>query len=119
MDYSIRYHILMAKSGWNDVVLLISLVTRLDSRSQARHQQKVREFPVRSLGNVSRQSRTPMEPSIPVPVRFQEVLTNEPMHLGRTQLTLSERKHQLSTRVYLYCGLAGLFLADCTVQPKD
>lgn len=98
----------------------IAFVVNLLSGRVAPQRQKVSECLVRSLGNVSRQSEAPMEPSIPVPVPLQEALTDEPMQLGQTLLTHSECKRQLSTRVCLYCGHTGHFLAVfCPVQPKD
>lgn len=136
MDYSIRFRILVARSGWNDVALqgvltqglaevlmdelatqeesgeletLISLVIQLDNRLQDRCWQRDGEYPVRSLGSLSWRSGAPVDWSTSV--------AGEPMQVGLPNS--SARKRWRSAKVCLYCGQAGHFLADCPFQPNE
>lgn len=136
MDYSIRFRILVARSGWNDVALqgvltqglaevlmdelatqeesgeletLISLVIQLDNRLRHRCWQRDREYPVRSLGSPSWRSGAPVD--------WSTLDAGEPMQVGLPNS--STRKHWRSAKVCLYCGRAGHFLADCPFQPNE
>lgn len=115
--FSIRLHILMARSGWNnaalqgvfiqglavelkdelaareeseDLEMLISLVIQLDNRLRERRQQRNSKRPGKILGSLSWRSGAPVELSTPVPTPPQEDV--EPMQLGRTRLSHMERK---------------------------
>lgn len=144
-EYAIDFRILATESGWDDTALqdvfirglsdnvkdelaardetrcldeLISLATRLDNRLRERRREKA-----------SRQSSHVSNVSSPVPVQtgVPPMLSSqpnppdveEPMQLGRAQLTPAERQHRQKFGLCLYCGQKGHFVSACRLRPKE
>ncbi|TWW57368.1 Retrotransposon-derived protein PEG10 [Takifugu flavidus] len=146
VDYSIRFRILAARSGWNDAALrgvltqglaealkdelaaqeesgdletLISLAIWLDNHLRERHRQSNRGWPKRSSESASGRSGAPVESSTLAPSPPQEDVDGEPMQLGRSRLSHAERRYRRSANLCLNCGQAGHFVADCPTQPGE
>lgn len=131
-DFAIEFRIKAAASGWNTASLksayfdvlnesikdelatldepatleeLISLTIHLDSRIRSRAKERNRrDTPVRvSAASLPlRSDSAPPGSSEP-----------EPMQIGRTHLTPQERHKRMTSRLCLYCGLPGHFIAHC------
>lgn len=97
---------------------LIGLITCLDNRLRERHRQSTSQWAVRNSGSIFRCREAPGDSSASVPVPAPEVSPSEPMQLGQTCLTQSERQHWCSAALCLYCSHMSHFLADCLVRPK-
>lgn len=83
-----------------DLETLIDQAIRLDNRLRER--------------NLNRPSVSTLSAS-PTPVQMLPVPqdSSEPMQLGRTQLSPSERDRRMRERCCLYCGLYGHFRSTC------
>lgn len=139
-DLAIDFRILAAESGWNRPALkaaflqalnenlkdelatrdephslddLIFLAIKLDAR--------LRERPKTRDNAPSRSAPVHLQ-SIPDPVPDPSFIPTssdpEPMQIGSTRLTPAERNRRIRTRVCLYCGEKGHFIAACPIRPK-
>lgn len=95
--------------------MLIGLCTRLDNWLSGETSAES-ERAVRNSGGVFSKRGASVDSSATVPV--PEDLSSEPMQLGRSNLTPSDRQHRRTAGLCLYCGHAGHFLADCPVRPR-
>uniref|UniRef100_A0A3Q3AUV3 CCHC-type domain-containing protein n=1 Tax=Kryptolebias marmoratus TaxID=37003 RepID=A0A3Q3AUV3_KRYMA len=131
-DFAIDFRIRAAATNWNAAALksvyfnalneglkdelavldepetleeLISLTIRLDNRIRSRNRaRRQRDPPVQFQGGM---------PAISPPQASQDP---EPMQVGRTHLSPEERQRRISSRLCLYCGSPGHFLAQCPVR---
>uniref|UniRef100_A0A3B4U1I2 ribonuclease H n=1 Tax=Seriola dumerili TaxID=41447 RepID=A0A3B4U1I2_SERDU len=142
-DYAIRFRTLAAESGWNAMALydvflkglaapvqerllpldlppdldsLISLAVRTDNRLKefrtlhARHQQwpdqpqHIPAFPGFAPCQPDQRGRSPLAGG------------EEPMQLGRAQLSQAERQRRLKEGRCFYCGESGHLVAVCPVK---
>lgn len=138
-EFSVEFRTLAADSGWNSAALmdhflhcltdtlkdelatrdlpatldsLIDLATRLDNRLRERTRERRNPHP-----GLSPRWFPPSSPE-PSP-DFLPVSAAEPMQVGRTHLTPTERQRRLQAGACLYCGEEGHFRAACPVRPKD
>ncbi|KAK7913158.1 hypothetical protein WMY93_013369 [Mugilogobius chulae] len=139
LDYALEFRTLSADSGWNQLALvdaffnglsetikdhltpldlpteldaLIALASKIDKRLNERERSRSRQF---SSLRVNFKERLPLSSSAPaMPVLESE----EPMQVGRTRLSPSERQRRMDEGRCIYCGQLGHFLASCPVK-KD
>lgn len=103
-----------------DLNSLITTSIRLDHRLRERRRerpgQSASAHPRLFPSVVERSSATPIIPSAqsqaPAPPG------DEPMKIGGTHLTVTERQRRLQTSDCLYCGKSGHRISSCPVQPK-
>ncbi len=134
-DYSIEFCTLAAECRWNleaqwDMFLhgladyikdeiysldlptsldgLVSLTIRVDTRLQQRD-QRARRAPAANLLN-----HLPVT-SCDADVVFSEP---EPMQMGRSHLSLEEKRRRRNVGLCLYCGAAGHIAAQCPVKAR-
>lgn len=138
-DYAIEFRTLAAESGWNDPALqgafyrglqetlkdelatrddsssldhLISTSIKLDNRLRERRRERGSRSYIPSL-------RTSPPPDI-LPAIASSDTGPEPMQLGRARLTPQEHEHRRASKLCLYCGKSGHFIAACPARPvKD
>ena len=148
-DYSVEFRILAAEAGWNDEALkgaflhglceqlkdelavrdetnsldaLIDLSIRLDNRMRERRREKnykshtpVNAFAATpTLARVA-SGRSETHGSGP----SSSTLSDEPMQVGRANLTPAERQRRIRAGECIYCGQVGHFLAACPLRPKE
>ncbi len=87
---------------------LVSLAIQPDARLQQRNQRACRASAVNRLDH------------LPVPycdadVGFSE---SEPMQMGRSRLSLEEKRRRRNEGLCLYCGAAGHIAAQCPVKAR-
>uniref|UniRef100_A0A3Q2DAW1 CCHC-type domain-containing protein n=1 Tax=Cyprinodon variegatus TaxID=28743 RepID=A0A3Q2DAW1_CYPVA len=133
-DFSINFRVKAAASGWNQSALkgayfmalnenikdqlatldepatleeLIRLTIRLDNRIRATNSSKPR-----NLGSLSA--------SLPLPVQASHSgeMEVEPMQVGHTRLTPEERQRRFLSKLCIYCGEGGHFIASCPAKSK-
>jgi len=111
---------------------LIRLTIKLDNRIRARNSSKSR-----NLGSVSSAPASnnvtvfsaPTEQlskprskvqSLPLPVQASHFgeMDAEPMQVGHTRLTPEERQRRFLSKLCIYCGESGHFIASCPVKSK-
>ena len=140
-EYAVDFRILAAESGWNDPALqgmffyglsdrikdelatrfdttsledLISLSVRLDNRLRERRRDRFLAPPHSTLTfPVARPVTSP--PSDSPPASADE----EPMQLGRSRLSQSERARRVSKGLCLYCGKSEHSISTCPSRPKE
>lgn len=92
---------------------LIELVTRLDSRIQARRRERRQGPSERRLTHRSHLFPGPTSSSAITPVG-----SSEPMEVGRTSLSPEERTRRRQGNLCLYCGGSGHFVSRCPVKAE-
>ncbi len=134
-DYSIEFRTLAAECRWNleaqwdmffhglaDYVKdeiytlelptsldgLVSLAIRVDARLQQRNQRARRASAVNRLDHLH-------VPYCDADVGFSEP---EPMQMGRSRLSLEEKRRRRNEGLCLYCGAAGHIAAQCPVKAR-
>ena len=90
---------------------LIRLCIRLDNRLRERRAGRHSISQHATLQSVPH-SFTPLLPP------RSEARWEEPMQLGRAELTPTERSRRIREGEGLYCGLLGHFRSECPVRPK-
>lgn len=144
-DYAVRFWTLAAESGWNEVALYdvflkglaghvqerllpLDLPSDLDSliALAIRTDNRLREFKV-SRGGCQQRSDHPQQPpafpgfapclsSSALPLPPHPAGSEEPMQLGRAQLTQAERQRRLKEGRCFYCGESGHLVATCPTK---
>ncbi|KAK3559268.1 hypothetical protein QTP86_009932 [Hemibagrus guttatus] len=121
-EYAIQFRTIAAGSGWNDESLMVCFLNGL---SEAIKDDLAIREPARDLENLIDQAirldnrlreRNLNRPCVsalsasPTPAQMLPVPQNspEPMQLGRTRLSPSERDRRMRERCCLYCGLSHL-----------
>ncbi len=131
-DYSIQFRTLAAECEWNEkaqwdmflhgladriqqriytvelptgVDELVDLALRVDARLQQRDLR-------------GRRKCTPEYPSLDTGDTVSHSSVDEPMQVGRAQLSREERDRRRMRGLCLYCGAAGHFLASCPVKDQ-
>ncbi len=103
---------LAARDPATDLESLIDMAIRLDNRLQERRRERTetsRKAPIQhSLA-------LPLSPDLPAPY---VTCTEEPMQLGWSRLSRSERDHRMKERCCLYCGESGHFRASCQILSR-
>lgn len=146
-EYTVRFRTLAAELRWNDDALqavfvkglndalkdelatsdeavslnaLMETVIRLDNRLRERRRERVSRSVFNSQRTSSVSSGAALAPSYPHTNRPNppEPVSEEPMQLGRTQLTPEERQRRRQSGACLYCGEKGHYLSNCSVRPK-
>uniref|UniRef100_A0A3B5PXF1 CCHC-type domain-containing protein n=1 Tax=Xiphophorus maculatus TaxID=8083 RepID=A0A3B5PXF1_XIPMA len=134
-DFAIDFRIKAAASDWNAASLksayfhalneqikdelttldepetleeLISLTIRLDNRIRSRTKERNRREPQARAYSVPAPTHSVTPPQIP--------MEPEPMQIGHTRLTPEERHKRMTSRLCLYCGSPGHFIAHCPVR---
>ena len=92
---------------------LIELTSRMDRRIQTRRRER-RSAEVQHAWAPRRPSLAATPHLTPEP----QPGGDEPMQVGRTNLTLEEREHRRRRNLCLYCGRAGHFVSHCPVKGK-
>ena len=141
-DYSIEFRTIASDSKWNSPSLydafyhglsekikdelaarelpseldsLIDLTIRIDNRMRERRRERfqsaVSRAPVRFSVSTEPVKQLPALPSGPLD-------DSEPMQLGRTRLTLEERRQRRLENRCMYCGEHGHFVASCPVKER-
>ncbi len=87
---------------------LVSLAIRVDARLQQRSQR------ARRASAVNRLDHLPI-PYCDADVGFSEP---EPMQMGRSRLSLEEKRRRRNEGLCLYCGAAGHIAAQCPVKAR-
>ncbi len=87
---------------------LVSLAIRVDARLQQRGQRARRALAVNRLDH------------LPIPYRDADVgfAKPEPMQMGRSRLSLEEKRRWRNEGLCLYCGAAGHIAAQCPVKAR-
>ncbi len=87
---------------------LVSLAIRVDARLQQRGPRACRASAVNRLDH------------LPIPYRDADVgfAEPEPMQMGRSRLSLEEKRRQRNEGLCLYCGAAGHVAAQCPVKAR-
>ncbi len=87
---------------------LVSLAIRVDARLQQRGQRARRASAVNRLDHLS------------IPYRDADVGFSEPepMQMGRSRLSLEEKRRRRNEGLCLYCGAAGHIAAQCPVKAR-
>uniref|UniRef100_A0A3B5QH33 CCHC-type domain-containing protein n=1 Tax=Xiphophorus maculatus TaxID=8083 RepID=A0A3B5QH33_XIPMA len=147
-EFSVEFRTLAADTKWNDEALkgvyyqaltealkdglsvsdeakdlnsLITMSIRLDNRLRERRRersgQSASALPRLFQPAVERSSATPVFPPAQSPAPAPP--DDEPMQIGRTHLTATERQRRLQTGDCLYCGKPGHRISSCPVRPKD
>lgn len=138
-DYAIKFRTLAADSGWNQPALvdaffnglservkdhltpldlpceldaLISLASKIDKRLLQRDAMRNRPSLLRPTAPFFR-GFSPPQPS---PLVSSPVDAEEPMQIGRAELTPEERLRRRNEGRCIYCGQLGHFLANCPVR---
>uniref|UniRef100_A0A3B5QW60 CCHC-type domain-containing protein n=1 Tax=Xiphophorus maculatus TaxID=8083 RepID=A0A3B5QW60_XIPMA len=134
VDFAVDFRIRAAAASWNTAALksayfhalndsikdelavldepetleeLINLTVRLDNRIRFRVRERSRR------GSPAR----PYAAAVPIPSISPLPPTDpKPMQVGRTRLTPEERRKRITSRLCLYCGSPGHFLAQCLVR---
>ena len=147
-DFAIEFRTLAAESGWNESALsdaflnglsevlkdhlaplelpteldaLIALASRIDKRLFERERGRFR-----STSSTSNQQRQPAgnfspswRPSPPAAsMELHPMSSEEPMQIGRTQLSSEERQRRMDEGRCMYCAQVGHFLANCPVRGR-
>lgn len=100
---------LAARDPVTDLESLIDMAIRLDNRLRERRRERTET----SRNVPSQRSLAPlMTPDLPA---TYVTCTEEPMQLGRSRLTRSERDRRMKERCCLYCGESGHFRASCPI----
>ncbi|KAK3567320.1 hypothetical protein QTP86_019098 [Hemibagrus guttatus] len=130
-EYALQFRTLAAKSGWNEQALLAAYRQGLDPQVRlhlavykdamglerliqlsihvaTRMQSCVGEHQGQSLLNTMLDWPDPVSPPEPAP---------EPMHLGLSHLTPTERQRRLTQNLCLYCGAPGHAIPACPIRP--
>ena len=111
---------------------LIRLTIRLDNRIRARNSSKPRNHgPLSSVSasNIAPAFSSSTEPfskprtkiqSLPLPVQASHAVEveAEPMQVGHTRLTPEERLRRVRSKLCIYCGESGHFIASCPAKSK-
>lgn len=148
-SYAIRFRILAAESGWEDKPLqavfvkglsgvikdelalrdessslnqLIENAIKIDNRMAERQRERSEERRRRAPSSFRLQRAEQPPPSSSLVYSTPEPRPSseeEPMQLGRTQLTPAERRRRWEEKLCLYCGKTGHFLRNCHERPKD
>lgn len=134
-DHSIDFRIMAERTGWNELALqgtflnslsktirdklatcdepqsldeLINLSIRIDNRLRERRNERMSSY-------------RPWTPTIHVTSEgpSAEHPLPETMQAGRGRLSPEERLRRFGTRVCIYCGKKGHFLANCPVRGKE
>ncbi|KAK3556524.1 hypothetical protein QTP70_009070 [Hemibagrus guttatus] len=126
-EYAIQFRTIAAGSGWNDESLMVCFLNGLSeaikddlaTREPARDLETLIDQAIRLDNrlrerNLNRPFVSTLSAS-PTPVQMLPVPQDspEPMQLGRTQLSPSERDRRMRERCCLYCGLYGHFRSTC------
>ncbi len=88
---------------------LVSLAIRVDARLQQRGQRARRASADNRLDH------------LPIPYRDADIsfAEPEPMQMGRSRLSLEEKRRRLNEGLCLYCGAAGHIAAQCPVKARE
>ena len=148
-EFAVEFRILAARSRWGDEALrsafrrglnesikdlilrdqpatlseLIALALKVDDRLRERRLEKSAR-PSPSTTRVARPFTPREHPTTPNSALtqhtpFSSVPEAEPMQLGRSRLSQTERDHRMQNRLCLYCGKTGHFIQSCDARPKD
>ncbi len=111
---SVDFHILASESGWNEQALIgvfiKSLLEKLKDELASWDEPKSLEDLISLAIRIDNRLRERN--------RERYYAPEEPMQLGRAQLTPSERQRRVNQRLCIYCGQAGHYLASCPSAPK-
>ncbi len=88
---------------------LVSLAIRVDARLQQRGQRARRTSANNRLDH------------LPIPYRDADIgfAEPDPMQMGRSRLSLEEKRRRRNEGLYLYCGAAGHIAALCSVNARE
>lgn len=126
-EYAIQFRTVAAGSGWNEEALMVCFRNGLSeiiqddlaTREPAQNLEILIDQAIR-LDNRLRERRlerstasTEMLTSIPSSTLLAHQDYSEPMQLGRTRLSSTERDRRMRERRCLYCGLSGHFRSTC------
>lgn len=126
-EYAIHFRTIAAGSGWNNESLMVcfqnglseTLQDELATREPTHNLESLIDLAVRLDNrlrerNLSRQSvLTPPVTSLPTEKLPPFQGFPEPMQLGGTRISPSERDRRIRERCCLYCGLPGHFRSAC------
>lgn len=125
-EYAIHFRTIAAGSGWNNESLMVcfqnglseTLKDDLATREPSRDLETLIDLAIRLDNrlrerNLSRQFFTPPVSLVPTEQSPPSQGFPEPMQLGGTRISPSERDRRMRERCCLYCGLPGHFRSSC------
>lgn len=104
---------LAARDETLNLEMSIALTIWLDNCVRERQRERVRASHVVSPTILDRLSGPAAEPPMPSLVVPPSVVAVDPMQLGQTRISHSERQRRLTGKDCLYCGQPGHFTAAC------
>uniref|UniRef100_A0A674N2G5 CCHC-type domain-containing protein n=1 Tax=Takifugu rubripes TaxID=31033 RepID=A0A674N2G5_TAKRU len=147
-EYAVNFCILAAESGWGDSALqaiflkglagelkdelavrdechslnsLIDLTIRIDNRirERARERQVTQRGRFRTYSQFYSPDSFPRSPAASHYAQEQPPQpAEEPMQLGRTRLTATERQRRMQHQLCLYCAQQGHYISRCPEVPR-
>ncbi|KAL6491530.1 hypothetical protein MHYP_G00018750 [Metynnis hypsauchen] len=125
-DYALEFRTLAAGSGWSKVALLTvykrGLRRDLQAEMVCRGEQLTLDCFIQTsiaLDGLVRERSYLQRPSMTTPVTTALTPEAEPMELGSTHLSETERCRRLRENLCLYCGCTGHRLANCSQRPSS
>uniref|UniRef100_A0A8C1X6Z8 Retrotransposon gag domain-containing protein n=1 Tax=Cyprinus carpio TaxID=7962 RepID=A0A8C1X6Z8_CYPCA len=122
-EYTLAFHTLAAQMGWEDEPLRLfyrkglshDLQSELACREEGRTLDQFMDLAIR-LDNLIRSRCTrrysPAQPAA------QRLSKPEPMQIGTTQLSSTEREKRIRQHLCLYCEQAGHLRVSCPIRPS-
>ncbi len=126
-EYAIQFRTVAAGSGWNDEALMVCFLNGLSeaikddmaTREPSSDLETLFCQAIRLDNRLRERSRNrPSVSTLSASPALAQMLpisqdSSEPMQLGRTRLSPSERDRRMRERCCLYCGLYGHFRSAC------
>lgn len=126
-EYAIKFRTMAAGSGWNNEALMVcfqnglseTIQDELATREPSLDLENLMEQAIRLDNRLRERYFNHPKPSFgvptpaPTPTSQVSQFSAEPMQLGRTRLSPTERDRRMREQLCLYCGLSGHFRSTC------
>lgn len=122
-EYPGVFQTVAADVGWNNKALQGAFVNSLNQlkdelASCERRRERSGPLPLPRSSSAPARSGGPQPPVSPVPTLAISSV-EEPMQLGRTQLSPAEHVRRMRVGECLYCGQPSHFIASCPIRAKE